>query len=865
MLHVDAPLLAFLFALAGCSSGSAEHGSGPDPSDAGTDANGDAPSAQDAGPDGNNSGDANAEGSAGVVPVAIEDGVLLLQGEPTFLYGGELQYFRIRDADHDAAVTRAMWQDSIDKLKQAGMNLVTTYFPWDYHASKEGELDFTGSRDADAFLQMACDAGMKVVAKPGPLITAEWPNGFGSFGAVPSWWKEAHPDALVLDGSGKAFDFNPLPTGERSHQPSYLHPDYLAHVGDWYDAIVPILRKHIDSRCIVAVQVDNETNLYWADRFGSVDYNPVALHHYRQFLTARYGTIGALNAVYDTSYGAFDDVQAPTSLPSDPQDNVAARDWYDAGQALLLDYLELLREMLETRGIVEPDILFMTNDSPFTLVGTVATAARYILMHDGTIKNQVGLAGLDAYPKYVPDLPGSSGPLTNFPFQADYYTKLYGHFGSVYTGDSHTRYVFGAELQGGFYDFPTGIHPVVRPEATNQLLAKTVGHGMKGGSFYVARGGLNMDGSEYDFQAAIGIDGDLRPRYDVFATWGGFLGTWGGALLASEEVEDEIAILQDISYAVPQAGTNDDHQMLYAHEYAGLYGWLLNSGFNPAVLDAKLVTSLDDFDVVFFILPKMIDPGTAQLLADYHAQGGVIVQLLDPGSFDLAGRPHPSIDALSSLFPASYEGSWDWPGVPQTIHYGDVNGNLPGWGEPMRTYWYQTYWEPLPGTASTTLLSERIAITHGDGKPVALRFHDTGADRVLIGGHIGSGFNGDIYYEMDEGELQGKRELARHLAGLAGVEPAVSASGLQQLVWARRSKEGPVFLFVVNDGDTADVSIRIHDTASLGLESGVTYRVVDGLSGALLGEHTGAELGTVFLSIEMERWGATVLVLAPES
>ena len=41
---------------------------------------------------------------------------------------------------------------------------------------------------------------------------------------------------------------------------------YLAAVADWYDHIVPLIKPFVASRCVVAVQVDNETNQYWANR-----------------------------------------------------------------------------------------------------------------------------------------------------------------------------------------------------------------------------------------------------------------------------------------------------------------------------------------------------------------------------------------------------------------------------------------------------------------------------------------------------------------------------------------------------------------------------------------------------------------------
>jgi beta-galactosidase GanA len=133
-----------------------------------------------------------AQGGAAVADVVLRDGALSVRGKPTFLWGGDVHYFRVRDPGGDVARTHAMWADTLDKLKAAGCNHVSTYVPWDVHATSAGTFDFSGQRDLRAFLSMAKERGLHVVLKPGPLITGEWPRGAGTFGAVPAWWKAAN-------------------------------------------------------------------------------------------------------------------------------------------------------------------------------------------------------------------------------------------------------------------------------------------------------------------------------------------------------------------------------------------------------------------------------------------------------------------------------------------------------------------------------------------------------------------------------------------------------------------------------------------------------------------------------------------------
>ncbi len=794
--------------------------------------------------------------------VRIREGRLEIDGKPTYLFGGEVQYFRVRDAAFDGPKTQALWKDTFARMRAAKMNLVTTYFAWDYHHGGPGAWDFTGARDADAYLRAACNEGLKVVAKPGPLITAEWPRGFGSFGAVPDWWKEQNQDALAKKADGSNFDFAPLPVGARSFQPTYLHPKYLAAVGEWFDRIVPIIRKHIETGCVVGVQVDNETNLYWSDRFGTVDYSDTALAHYRAFLKTRYGTVAALNAAYGTSAASFDAVVPPNKLPETLADDVPARDWYDAGQSYVAEYLGTIRGMLESRGIKEPDILFSTNDSPFTVVGTVANAARNILVHDGRVKNRFGIAGLDTYPKQVPDLPGQSGPITNFPFQADYYTKLYGHFGAIYTKDATRKFAFGAELQGGFYALPTGILPVVSPESTDQLLVKTVGHGMKGGSFYILRGGLNVDGSSYDFQAALGLDGQERARFDVMRRWAGFLARYGEKLQGTEDVEDPVAVVQDIAYAVPQGGTDDDHQQLYTNEYSGLYGWLLEAGFNAAVVDASTTADLGAYKAAFFLAPKMVSPAAAKLLVDLHDKGGFLAQFVDRGSFGLDGKANADVAKLAALFPVDPDGSYAWPRIPRTIAYGDINELMPGSGA-LRGYWHQTYWKARAGAAVTPFLVERTAITGQNGRPIGVTVDGPGAPRALIGTYLSSVYNSDAYYSDPVESIQRRRAIARFLLAKAGLTPQVYTDEPRTMAWGRRDPSTPtpaeVFLFVENDAEARTVHVHAGGPRS-GLDPNATYTLRDELSEQPIATLTGAALASTGVAFPMPKESSRVLV-----
>jgi hypothetical protein len=838
----------------GCRSGaSSVEGSDSAASDDTIEASNDAvPAAETAVVD---SGIETTEGStdaAAVAHVEVKEGSLRIDGSPTFLFGGDLHYFRVRAPDFDAAQTKAMWAASLDTMKAAGMNLVSTYVPWDYHNTAEGTWDWSGARDLNAFLTLACDRRMWVVLKPGPLITGEWPRGFGTFGAVPAWWKEKHQDALVRTAKGDLWSYSP--TGDTSQrQPTYLHPAYLDAVRDYYTRVFAIARPFL-GRCLVGVQVDNETNGYWGNRYGDVDYSDTSVAHFRSFLESKYGTLAALNVAWATSFASFSVAAPPTSAPgSDAGDrpkNKSYSDWYAGGQAYTLEYLHRLRAMIESLGFKEPDVLFLTNDSPFSL-GYSDLLLRNVLLADGTIKNPIGLHGLDLYPKQFV----TSGNLQDQPFQADYFTTLYAHWTD--RARATGEFAYAAELQGGFYSAPVVGRPNVRPEATDQLLARTVGRGLKGGSFYVVRDGLNADNSKYDYAAAIDEHGNPTPRYAVMAKWGRLLGEHAASLMRATPVRNGVAIVVDGRYQAPQAGVLDDLQRLWANEAPALFGWLVHAGIEPAVLDARGVTSgeLAAYPVVFFLNPDFVYEDTAQLLVDYADGGGMLVNLLWPGRVNDRFVPSAPTSRLSAeIFPAKAEGSWSWPNTGRSGTFNAKYGTTDGQSE---TFWYQSYWSQPAGVSIEPFGWERTQPLGSNGKVVGYVTHAGAKTRAFLGTSAWTRFNQSGYYSIDNAELSRARDLARWIVGLGGESPIVTTSKNRALAWARRDG-ATVWLFVVNDdASPATITVTFAQPKKLGLDPSKAFSYQDVLGGGAKGTASGA------LDVALPAFGTAVVKVDP--
>ncbi|KAL4931622.1 glycoside hydrolase family 35 protein [Aspergillus undulatus] len=100
---------------------------------------------------------------------------LIYNGERLFSFGGEFHPFRLPVPE--------MWPDIIEKIKAMGMNTVSFYSYWGFHALTNDTLDFeTGAHNIERIYEIAKELGLFVHARPGPYINAETNSG-----GMPLW------------------------------------------------------------------------------------------------------------------------------------------------------------------------------------------------------------------------------------------------------------------------------------------------------------------------------------------------------------------------------------------------------------------------------------------------------------------------------------------------------------------------------------------------------------------------------------------------------------------------------------------------------------------------------------------------------
>lgn len=253
-------------------------------------------------------------------PFQIHSHQFWYDDRPLLIQAGEFHYFRA-PAD--------VWPDRLALLQRAGFNAVATYIPWLWHEIEAGNPDLTGRthplRNLGGFLDLAAQMGLFIIARPGPYIMAETINE-----GIPPWFFERFPQAAVIDQHGRAHNLA-----------SYLHPDFLAAVRDWYRAVFKMLAPRQITRGgkIVLIQLDNEMGMpHWVRNV--FDLNPDTLARFARFLEQNYPAAELRRRYPAADLPAF--VKQVLGGPQNPRGGRVAADYRRFYRAYLREYAQFL-------------------------------------------------------------------------------------------------------------------------------------------------------------------------------------------------------------------------------------------------------------------------------------------------------------------------------------------------------------------------------------------------------------------------------------------------------------------------------------------------------------------------------------------
>lgn len=260
-------------------------------------------------------------------------------------FSAELHYFRI-DKRH--------WSISFERIKRAGFGLISTAVPWNVHQDENKFLDFAGMsdprKDLIVFLELAREFGFKVILRPGPWVSSQLENG-----GLPNFLFR-DTKLLARDASGQELKLKDDYGIKGGYLPSYLHPNYLYHLKNYFKAFIEVTKNYVHPRGpVFMIELDYETSFGGLVNPDSADYNQdVLTQYYPPYLESLYGEIKKLNNRYKEKKSGFSQVEPPRKFKSlQLKDYPKVFDWFRFRQYMLNKYLETIEDIFKSYT-VEP-------------------------------------------------------------------------------------------------------------------------------------------------------------------------------------------------------------------------------------------------------------------------------------------------------------------------------------------------------------------------------------------------------------------------------------------------------------------------------------------------------------------------------
>ncbi|MHA1711928.1 MAG: beta-galactosidase [Candidatus Freyarchaeota archaeon] len=501
------------------------------------------------------------------------------------LLSGEVHYFRLHPSE---------WRVRLAKAKEAGLDAVSTYIPWNWHEAEPGVFDFSGDshpqRNIELFLELAEEENVYVIAKPGPYICAEW-----IYGGIPRWLLQAHPEILARNSSGR-------PTrwfSKKAPAITYLHPLYLAYAKRWMKVASQIIKKHQmpNGGCIIAVQIDNESSYGFHFLPFETDYNPVVIGSgeneglYHEWLRSNFDSINQLNEAYGTCYTDFSEVTPPRRFKG-RRDLPAMIGWLSFKEDMISEFLRQIAGVVRGEGV---STLLLTNEffNPF-LYPPVQT------------KSKLLVDAVNLYPHYLDE--ASFLAVVNY---LDFFRL-----------SQPDAPLLVSELQSGWFSSKVS-------DNTLHILERIAYvKGAEGINFYMFSGGINPSnfgttGRKYFQDAPLNVNGEETGKYHVIKGFASMVKLLG---VLSPLLDLHVGYYHPYSLAELSGGYD-----VFGRKYRGittafrnLLLHLLKSGLGCAPLPLKLAVSSSSIPLIFCAFDFLGKSEAASLL-DYVKRGGSLI------------------------------------------------------------------------------------------------------------------------------------------------------------------------------------------------------------------------------------------------
>lgn len=531
---------------------------------------------------------------------------LLLKGEKTTLFSGEIHFWRI-DPKY--------WERCLRQLKAMRIDIVSTYLSWRRHSISPNENDLIGRTDPrlnlPSFLNLCAELGLWVHLKPGPWICAEEEKG-----GYPDWLVRDE-EIMVMDSQGRlVLGYNPPFDG---HIPSYLHPKYLEYVKKWLTDVDMCIKDFCyPNGPIILIQLDNEPSMTFHDKVFESDYNPVNVKDfglYQKWLKEKYDSIELLKLTHNENYTSFSNVEAPTALNvKHLYDLRRYTDWAEFKEWLLAKYIKILREVHYKNGIRE--VLFTVN---FNEHYPMSVPNNWKKLEQAAN----GLGGYDYYA--IPPLQCKN--FVDFIKAVNYSLAI-------------LRIPWAPEMMCGIWKFD-GTEKIYKGLLATQMESMyllSLAYGLKGMNFYMF---VNRENWEY---APVDEKGQSTQMYSIPRIVMDFVKSVRD--FPSLQKNQKISVMYYRPYAWEAYVTLDEKVKVKVDDlhlgrsyylFETLYAALVNLNYDPAIFDPFVNNEVDISKYKLIFVPSSIymDENTQRLLKKYVENGGIAVFIHKLPSLDL--------------------------------------------------------------------------------------------------------------------------------------------------------------------------------------------------------------------------------------
>lgn len=580
--------------------------------------------------------------------------------------------------------------------------------------------------------------------------------------------------------------------------------------------MIDYLRPRFTQGRILACQLDNETGL---PQYGGVayagDFNPHTVKRYHYWLQQRYPSITYLNRIWQSEFEDFSQIEPPRKSTYAP---VPFRQWAAFIEDYLVDYLAQLKTYLQDLGIT---CLLYLND-PYLCQWPNNSAK----------KSHLALTGYDIYSKFTTDNEATHDVPFGISFAPEFYRSL-----------NPGRLLMGVEVGSGWFDPRVRI----RREAFLQNGMVALLRGMRVLNWYLLHDCVEEDGTPWIFQSPLDKDGKPTDRYPVMQQIGQLLARHGPLLANSEILHSPVGLLKYIPQGWDFLKSNFnawsaldlmDNALSHFSGLTGLYGVLLEGGYNPLVYDLERISlqELEELQVVVLASTNLMEKDIYQKLVYYVEKGGTLISFGIPVSSDLNGEPY----IQNPLFPAKPYGHankiqygtntvlsqvaldiMDYQMMRRSIshklslHTLDMMhpfveftkyvGKAGVWIETERAepFWASRFTSFWQGGGISPVLRQPDGATVGYSKRL-------GRGRLYFLGTLpGLFFDTPAYYTIEAEKKQSVLRFFGQLLKESGVEPLVEGIPNTEVI-LRRSAEGHLIAGLINRGPAQEIILNLN-------------------------------------------------------